>query len=557
MMTTEAAKRTSSRRKRPPVCGFTFRGDTCSKRGPHRCKPREDKVVRFFAEVLVHTKGRWARKPFVLEEWQEHDIIRPLFGTVVWSPEWNCYARQYRIAWIELGRKNGKSELDAGIVWYLLVADGEEAAEIYGGAKDTKQAGKVAEVVERMRQLSPVLRERCEYNKSRRRVYDEKTASYYEVITSDAVGELGHNPHGVVIDEVLAQADGRFWAAMRTAMGARVQPLMLGSTTAGDDPSGFCAKEHEEMERVAADPARAPHVFVYMRNTPKDADPWDETNWVHANPALGSFLSIQALRDEALEARNDPTKENEFRQYRLNQWVSQVTRWMPLHRWDANAGMVTEESLLGRPCYAGLDLASTTDLAAWVLLFPPDDDDGTFDVRWRFWTPEAQIPFFDKHTGGKASVWVREGLLHATEGDWIDYFGAIHPAIQRDAGDFRIQWVGYDQKEATATAQFMENDVGLNISPVYQGFGLSSALKEIMRLTKAGRLAHGGHPVARWNADSAEVKRDDQDRLKLVKPARDNSGKRIDGIAALANAVNVFTALSDSGPVELDGALMA
>lgn len=556
-MTTEAASKTSSRRKRPPVCGFTFRGDTCKKRGAHRCQPRGDKVVRFFAEVLVHTKGRWARHPFVLEDWQEHEIIRPVFETVVWLPEWECYGRQYRIVWIELGRKNGKSELDAGIVWYLLVADDEEAAEIYGGAKDTKQAGKVAEVVERMRQLSPALRDRCEYNKSRRRVYDERTASYYEVITSDAVGELGHNPHGVVIDEVLAQADGRFWAAMRTAMGARVQPLMLGSTTAGDDPSGFCAKEHEEMERIAADPKRAPHVFVFMRNTPKDADPWDEANWHHANPALGSFLSIQALRDEATEARNDPTKENEFRQYRLNQWVSQRTRWMPLHRWDASAGMVVDDALAGRVCYAGLDLASTTDLAAWVLLFPPDDPDDVFRVRWRFWTPEAQIPFFDQHTGNRASVWVREGLLTATEGDWIDYFGAIHPAIAQDSRDYRIRWVGYDQKEATATAQFMVNDLGLDISPVYQGFGLSSALKEIMRLVKAGQLAHGGHPVARWNADSAEVKRDDQDRLKLVKPARENSGKRIDGIAALANAVNVYQALAADGPVELDGALMA
>lgn len=555
---TPATPRKTSSRPRTPTCGFTFRGKTCTRRSrEHYCEPRADKVVAFFAEILVHTKGRWARRPFVLEDWQEHEIIRPLFGTCVWSPDAGEHIRKYRVAWIELGRKNGKSELAAGIVLYLLVADDEYAAEVYGAAKDTKQAGKVAEVVEAMRKLSPRLNDRLEYNKSSRRVFDQRTHSYYEVITSEALGELGHNPHGVVIDEFLAQADGRFYDAMRTAFGARTQPLMALITTAGDDPSGFCATMHEEMERVLADPKRTPHFFVYMRNTPKDADPWDEANWHHANPALGSFLSIQALRDEALEARNDPTKENSFRQFRLNQWVSQKTRWMPLDRWDASAGMVVDEDLAGRVCYAGLDLASTTDLAAWVLLFPPDDPDDVFRVRWRFWTPEAQIPFFDQHTGGKASVWAREGLLTATEGDWIDYFGSIHPAIERDSRDFRIRWVGYDQKEATATAQFMVNDLGLEVSPVYQGFGLSSALKEIMRLVKAGQLAHGGHPVARWNADSAEVKRDDQDRVKLVKPARENSGKRIDGIAALANAVNVYQALAATGPVELDGALMA
>lgn len=542
----------------------------CGKRGAHYCEPRADKVVLFFAEVLVHTKGLFARQPFLLEAWQEHEIVRPLFGEVVWDDDLGAYVRRYRVAWIVLARKNGKSELVAGIVLYLLVGDDEEAAEVYGAAKDTKQAGKVGEVVDSMRKFSTLLNGdrghdgRLKYNKNIRRIFDEETSSYFEVITADAEGELGHNPHGSYIDEVLSQADAGLYNSLRTAMGTRHQPMMVMITTETNDPSGFGAKEIDEAERIQEQPHRAAHVFAYCRKAPKtddeleqlrrrfaghpdlpvSVDPWDERNWKWPNPALGSFKRLSSMREEAIEAKNDPTKENSFKQFQLNQRVQGTTRWMPLHLWDRCGGLVVEERLKGRRCVAGLDLASTTDLAAWVLLFPPDGG-GQFEVLWRFWTPEAQVKFLASHTGGQAAVWVREGLLRATEGDWIDYEGAIHPQIERDAGDFRIVQVGYDQKEATATAQFMQR-LGLEVEPVTQGYGLSSGLKEIMRQVKAEGLNHGGHPVARWNADSAEVRQDDLERIRLVKPVRGTSGKRIDGMAALGNAVHVWLDLDGS-----------
>jgi phage terminase large subunit-like protein len=534
-----------------------FRGKICQAKGPHYCEPRADRVVQFFAELLTHTKGRWARKAFVLDPWQENEIVRPLFGEVHYSPEWDGYVRRYSVAYVVLGRKNGKSELAAGIVLYLLVGDDEESSEVYGAAKDTKQAGKVGEVVERMRQLSPVLAARLKFNKNSRRVFDEKSGSYYEVIAADDQGELGHNPHGFVLDEVLSQRDGSLWDALRTGAGTRAQPLFLAITTETNDPASWGADVIDEAERVQGDPKRAPHVFAYVRKLPMDADPWDEANWHIPNPGLGSFLSISALREEALEARNEPAKENAFRQFRLNQRVSQVTRWMPLHLWDACGRQVLdglEDDLAGRQCYAGLDLASTTDLAAWVLLFPPSGvapspDDPVYLLH-RFWTPEAQLPLLDRHTGAKASLWAKQGHLTASEGDWIDYWGdeetgwsgsglAIAPQIRADAERFRIAKVGYDQKEAVALAQFMIG-LGLDVSPVYQGFSLSAALKELMRLVKSGEIEHAGHPVARWNADSAEVKHDDQERIKLVKPQRQGNAKRVDGIAATANAINVW-----------------
>lgn len=595
-----------NRRWRPPteqkaVCGYTFRGKTCRKQSNHYCEPRADKVVAFFDEILVHTKGLWARKAFTLEPWQEFEIIRPLFGEVIFDPEMGTYLRRYRLAYIVLGRKNGKSELVAGIVLYLLVGDDEEAAEVYGAAKDTKQAGKVGEVVIRMRELSPLLngdypkKGRLARNKTTRRIYDSKTASFFEIATADAMGELGHNPHGSYIDEVLSQPNGELFNALRTAMGTRHQPLMALVTTETNKPNGFGAKEIDEAERVQFEPTRAPHVFAFVRKAPKtdeelaairaqfrghpdlpvSTDPWDERNWRWPNPALGSFKRISSMREEAIEARNDPTKEHAFRQLELNQRVQQVTRWMTLDRWDrGNRHNFTEDDLVGRRCWGGLDLSATTDLTSWTLLFPPVADDEPWKVLWRAWTPAAMLPRFDRHLAGQASVWARTGHLRVTEGDWIDYQGdldtgrsphgltgipeqlAVHPQIRSDSERFSVVGVGYDPKEAASTAQFMQT-LGLAVTPIYQGFGLSSGLKEIMRLVKAEELAHGADPVARWNAESAEVRVDDEERIKLVKPSRDAAGARVDHIASLGSAIRAMQLADDFGPVELEGSLIA
>lgn len=550
---TDPARRWRPRSRVGPICNYTFDDKSCTKRGAHYCEPRADRFVAFCAELLVHTAGPYVRQAFVLEPWEEFEIARPIFGEVIWSPEWRRYVRRYTVAYVVIARKNGKSSLAAAVVLYLLVGDDEEAAEVYGAAADTKQAGKVYQPVRRMMLLSPTLRARLKENKQARRIFDDRSGSYYEIITADALGELGHNPHGFVLDEVLSQPDRTLWDALRTAEGARCQPLFLAITTETNDGASFGASLIDEAERIQEDPSRAPHIFAWVRKTPDKADPWDERNWYHANPALGTFKSLAAMRKQALEAKNDPEKENSFRQFQLNQRVQQVTRWMPMLRWDRTAGLVDEEALAGRSCFAGLDLASTTDLAAWVLLFPPDNEQDPYDVLWRFWTPEGQIPALDKATAGAASVWVRQGQLTATEGDWIDYWGdpdtgkshhalrgparlAIHPQIEADAGAYRILNVGYDQAQATATAQFMQG-LELTITPIYQGFSLSPALKELMRLVKSNRFRHGGHPVARWCADSAEVKVDDQEKLKLVKPDRRASTKRVDGLTAAANAI--------------------
>lgn len=530
-----------------PQCGYTLDGRTCPLRGDHHCKPRADHVVQFFTELLVHTKGRWARTPFKPTSWQEHEILRPLFGTIVWDPEWKMYVRRYRIAYISCGRKNGKSELLAGIALYLLVADNEEGAEIYGAADDRDQARKVFDVSMRMAQLSPTLASGrnpilCKEH-AKRLVYK---SSWFEIVASDAAGNLGHNPHGVVFDELLTQKDDRLFSSLRTAMGARTQPLMAIATTASDDPDGFPAKQHAEYAKVLEDPARAPHIFVWIREVAPEADPWDESLWPQANPALGEFLSISSLREEALEAKNDPTRENTFRQYRLNQLVAQATRWMPMHAYGECVGEPwprpdwRRPDLARRMAFGGLDLAARFDLASWALVIPDD----TADLLWRHWIPESAMKAFNLATGGWADQWVSHGWLTVTDGDVIDY-QVIYDDIEADGKHFAIKEVHFDPWSGEPVVQELSRRLGrrtqwVSVPQTYNG--LSLGMTELMALTRAKAWSHHGNPVAEFCFDSVEVRRqrDEPDLIRPVKPKRDTIGKRIDAVLSAAMAVGAW-----------------
>ncbi|MEU0584575.1 terminase TerL endonuclease subunit [Streptomyces sp. NPDC006132] len=546
--------------RRGGVCGYTLDGKTCGKRGAHYCEPRADKVVKFFAELLIHPAGALANTRFELAHWQEHEIIRPLFGEVIWSEQWGRYVRRYSRATIVMSRKNGKSALLSGIALYMLVGDGEESAEVYGAAANTRQAGKVFEPAVKMMRKSPILAKRLKHIRNARRLVDEKTGSHYEVIPSDADNELGHSPHCFILDEVLSQPDDSLWKAMVTGAGARTQPLMLAITTETSDHASFGADFIDEADRVMEDPARAPHHFVFVRKTPRtpddlerlqrlfpgrpdlpvSTDPWDEANWYWSNPALGTFLSIDALRQDAIEARKDRSKENGFLQFRLNIRVSQVTRWIPMDLWNARVGEVAPTPdwirgrLVGQRCWGGLDLSSKLDLTALAWLFPGGE------AIWRFWIPESVVPHLDDHTNGRFGQWVDDGWITATDGDTIDY-ERIYDDIDADHKAFRIVDITYDKWSGEPVRQAIVNRTRLKMVESDTTYlRMTPPMSELMRRLKADELTHFGNPVARWMADTVEKKspRDDPDRLRPVKPDRDKTGKRIDGIPALLFALD-------------------
>lgn len=509
------------------------RCDRCRKVGPHFCAPRAQRAVRVFHEVLVHTKGVWSGRPFLLQGWQRHEIVEPLFGEVEWSDEFGVWVRRYRLSWIELPRKNGKSELLAGLALVLLVADDEPGAEIYSCAGDRAQARKVYDVAERMVRLSPLLSERLRVYKQGTRIVDERLGSFYEAIASDAAGNLGHNVHGVLFDEVLTQPDAGLWNAMRTAMGARAQPLMVAATTAGNDPHAFVAQEHAYSERVAEDPAIDRRRLVVIRTAPTDLDWREESTWKLANPALGEFLSLEALRDEAREAELSPLKLNVFRQFRLNQWVHNVSRWLRLDRWDLSAGTVDEAELRGRPVYGGLDLANTQDLAALCWVSPPEHQDGPYRAVWRFWAPSERLADLDSRTADQASVWVERGWLQLSPGEIIDHRKILRQ-IDEDAQAFDVRELAFDRWGMT---QMMTDlaESGLTVFPFGQGYvSMSGPAKELERLVLQRLLWHGGNPVARWCATNVVIRADPAGNIK---PDRERSTDKIDGIVAAVMAL--------------------
>jgi phage terminase large subunit-like protein len=524
-------ERVTDRRRFPP-CGRVFDDVTCSRRGEHHCVPRAEHAMSFFRELLVHTKGVWARQAFIPAAWEEAEIIRPLFGTVYYEPIWARYVRRYRELYLSTGRKNGKTELLGGLVLYLLVADDEEAAEIYGLALDKDQAALAYNAAARMVTLSPVLAARLGVAAGARRIYDEQTASYFVVAAGDALGALGTAPHGAYIDELLAQPDRDLYDALRTGFGTRAQPLMILVTTADNNPGGFAASEREWSERVLADPSLDPSRLVVIHAAPVGADWTQEATWKLANPALGDYLDPRILRDECTKAQANPAAERAFRQYRLNQQSQRAGRAVDLRRWDEAPDAASAEQLAGRECYAGLDLASTIDLASYVLDFP--DGAGGHDVLWRVFAPRDRLADLDRRTGGKASAWEAAGLLTVTDGDVIDY-DAITVALRDDAEAFDLREVAFDRWGATQLSSDLIEE-GFPLIQTGQGFAtMSGPTKELLRLIADRRYRHGANPVARWQADNLITRTDPAGN---VKPDKARSADKIDAIVAAIMALD-------------------
>lgn len=517
-------------RRRFPPCRRVFDGETCQRRGEHLCRPRWRHALAFFTELLVHTKGDWARRAFIPADWERDEVIVPLFGTVEYDAGWARYVRRYRELYLSTGRKNGKTELIAGIMLYLLCADDEEAAEIYGLALDKDQAALAYLVAARMVQLSPILAARLAVAKAARRIIDEQTASVFAVTAGDALGALGVGPHGAYIDELLTQPDRNLYDALRTGFGTRAQPVLVLATTADNDPSGFAASERLWSERVIEDADLDRARLVVLHAVPPDADWTDEQVWALANPALGDYLDPRILRAECAKAIENPAAERAFRQYRLNQQSQQAGRAIDLAGWDNAPGQAAD--LEGRECYAGLDLASTIDLASYALDFP--DGIGGHDLLWRVFAPESALPALDRRTGGRATAWATDGTLTITPGNVIDY-GQIKAALRADAELFDLREIAFDRWGATQMSSELIEE-GFGLVQMGQGFAsMSGPTKEFLRLVAAGLYRHGGGGLIRWQAGNLIVRTDPAGNLK---PDKSRSADKIDSIVAAIMALD-------------------
>ena len=526
--------------RKPPAGGFPrYGGDDIRKLKKY--KPTKFKLKSsvydksaadyavMFIENLCHTKGTWAGKPFELIDWQEQ-IIRDLFGTL--KP--NGY-RQFNTAYIEIPKKQGKSELAAAVALLLTCGDGEERAEVYGCAADRQQAAIVFDVAADMVRMCPALSKRVKILASQKRLIYTPTNSFYQVLSAEAYSKHGFNIHGVVFDELHTQPNRKLFDVMTKGSGdARMQPLYFLITTAGTDTHSICYETHQKAKDIIEGRKIDPTFYPVIYGADESDDWTDPKVWKKANPSLDITVGIDKVKAACESAKQNPGEENAFRQLRLNQWVKQAVRWMPMEKWDNCAFTVDEDELEGRVCYGGLDLSSTTDITAFVLVFPPLDEEDKYIILPYFWIPEDNLTLRVNRDHVPYDVWERQGYLQTTEGNVVHY-GFIEQFIERLGERFNIREIAFDRWGAVQMVQNLEC-MGFTVVPFGQGFkDMSPPTKELMKLVLEQKIAHGGHPVLRWNMDNIYIRTDPAGNIKADK---EKSTEKIDGAIATIMALD-------------------
>ncbi|MBB1493191.1 terminase large subunit [Paracoccus sp. MC1854] len=503
-------------------------------------------ATEFFSH-LRHSTGEWAGQPFELQPWQQF-VVGAVFG---WKRADGL--RRFRTAYVEVARKNGKSALLAGIALYALVADGEAGAHVYAAATTRDQARIVFGEAERMVAASPALSARVTRTVNNLAVLP--TASWFRPLSADASKMDGLNVHFAAVDEVHEHPGPEIIQKLNTATGARRQPLIVEITTAGHDRHSVCRQHHEFSVKVLEGtlPSETADPWFAFIATIDTGDDWtDPRVWVKANPSLAVTVKPDDLKRQIDEAREMPAQQNAIRRLRLNEWTEQVTRWLDMDVW-AEGGLAPETSgatikmelerlerlLAGRECYGGLDLARVNDLSAFLLLFPPTREGSLGDLadKWialsRFWVPEEDILRRARRDRVPYDVWRDQGFLTATPGNATD-FAFIEAEIVNLAGRFDLRELSYDRTFAGEIVQHLQ-DEGINLVQFGQGFlSMAAPTAELERLAVSRLLWHGGHPVLRWNASNVAVRHDPAGNIK---PDKERSSERIDGIVALCNAL--------------------
>ena len=491
-------------------------------------KAAADYAVHFI-EYLRHTKGTWAGQPFELIDWQER-IIRDVFGIL--KP--NGY-RQFNTAYIEIPKKNGKSELAAAIALLLTCGDGEERAEVYGCAADRQQATIVFDVAKDMVTMCPALAKRVKIMATQKRLIYVPTGSYYQVLSADVANKHGFNTHGVIFDELHTQPNRKLFDVMTKGSGdARMQPLYFLITTAGDNTNSICFEVHQKALDILNGRKHDSTFYPVIFGASQEDDWTDPKVWKRVNPSLGITVGLDKVKAACESAKQNPSEENSFRQLRLNQWVKQAVRWMPMDKWDKCAFVVDPASLEGRVCYGGLDLSSSTDITAFVLVFPPGDEDEKYSILPFFWMPEDNIDLRVKRDHVNYDLWERQGFLQTTEGNVVHY-GFIESFIEELGTKYNIREIAFDRWGAVQMVQNLEG-MGFTVVPFGQGFkDMSPPTKELMKLTLEEKLAHGGHPVLRWMMDNIFIRTDPAGNIKADK---EKSTEKIDGAVATIMALD-------------------
>ena len=496
-----------------------------------------NRVVAFIERHVTHVKGELSGKPFILEEWQKEQILKPLFG---WKHK-SSDIRRYNTAYIEIPRKNGKSNLCAAIALYLLFADGEKGAEVYSAAGDRAQAGIVFDLARQMCLNDKVVSSNCKIFKNS--ITHERSGSFYKAISADASTKHGFNASGIIFDELHVQPNRDLWDTLTTSTGARKQPLTIAITTAGYDKNSICWEVHEYARKVEKGIIKDESFLTCIYAADEDDDFTKEETWKKANPGFGTIVKKEYLAKEAEKAQKVVSYENTFRRLHLNQWTTNETKWISDSQWmTCNLNEINLEDLRGKECYAGLDLASVRDISAFVLVFPTEKE---MQIVPYFFTPKDNAFIRSRRDGVDYIAWEKEGHMILTEGDVTDY-NFIKEEIKKLAEQFNILSIAYDRWNSSQLVIDLLQE-GLPLAPFGQGFvSMSAPTKELERLVLAKEINHAGNPVMRWMCSNLQMKFDPAGNIKMDKG---KSKEKIDGMVALTMALGRYmNPGTESGP---------
>ncbi len=491
---------------------------------------KSDRVIRFI-EMLTNTKGPAAGTPFLLRDWQK-DIVRGIY-----DPQTEDNRRRVRHALITMPRKNGKTELAAGLVLYHLLADGEINGEVYSAAANRDQAAHIFNVAAAMIRADPDLSSLVNIIESQKRIVHYASGSYYKALSSDAKSKHGFNASCIVYDE-LAQAPNReLYDVLVTSTSARAQPLTVVISTTSSNPSSVMSELVDYGRKVKDGVIEDPTFYPVIYQAPLDADPWDEDTWFACNPALGDFRSLEEMRERAEKAKHIPSIESSFRNLYLNQPVDADERFLSSGDWDACSASVDPEALIGRRCFGGLDLSSTQDLTSLMLVFPDDNNPPNYDVLCWFWSAGDTLRERGERDRVPYAVWRDQGYLEAPKGRAIDKRAVVF-RMAEIASRYDVQGIAFDRWRMKDLKRLLA-DEGIEVPLLDWGQGFKDMAPAVDALETAvlnGHIRHGGHPVLRWNVSNASITMDPAGARKIDKA---RSIGRIDGLIALTMAIGL------------------
>ena len=486
-------------------------------------------AVDFIEGYITHVKGELGGKPFLLLNW-EKEFVSNLFG---WKVR-GTGLRRYREAFVFCARKNGKSPLGAAIALYLLIIDNEPGAELISIAADREQARAIFDTARFMVKQNPKLNELV--NAYHNAILLKDGASVYKVVSSDVGGKHGGNLHAALFDELHTQKDRELYDVIQTSFGARRQPLLISFSTAGYDRESICYEVYETARQVSEGLIQRDWFYPVIYQVEPEDDWTSEEVWKKANPSLGHTIKIDYLRQEFQKALSSPAYQNTFKRLYLNMWTSQETRWIDMAAWDACGKVeINSELLQGSVAYGGLDLASVSDIAAFVLDIPNEPGEEECHT-WlpTFFVPEARINdpgFKDRDI---YQTWVAQGYMIATPGNVIDYDYIINE-IERLGELYNIKEIAFDRWGATQISQTLTK-MGFTLVGFGQGFvSMSPPTKEVERLVLQGKIRHGNNPVMRWMMDNVMIV---TDAAGNIKPDKKKSRQKIDGVVAAVMATD-------------------